>query len=186
MKKTLLEKSYRNLKEGRKKSSGVVLNAQKASVLNFGEYVRYDRIDVVWKKGDAVEEWCFDHKENTKPKLPIQPIVFFSLKSGRLLAAENHGKGENGDAEIEISVCGYGEEDDDVALLELITMPGGYIFQYWNGRTHTPLIHFRGENYEDTLPNLYQEIRSFLVEERKTDNTKERGHEENGLPDFEF
>lgn len=184
MKNELWEKHFKKLREEKKKSSGVLLTSKTARVMNLGEYVRYDRIDVIWKNGDAVEEWCLDNKKNAKPELPTDTIFFLSLKSGRLLAAELHERSEEKNEETEVYVCGYGEEDDDVVLLVLITMPGGYIFQYWNGRTHTPLIHFTGENYEDTLPNLYQEMRTFLVEERKTDETKERGDEVNGLSEL--
>lgn len=186
IKRELWERNFRKLKEEKKKSSGVILTTQTARIMNLGEYVRYDRIDVVWKNGETVEEWCFDNMKNAKSDPPTEPRIFLSLKDGKLLAAELHEKGKEKDGEIEIYVCGYGEEDDDVALLELITLPGGYIFQYWNGRTHTPLIQLRAERYGNALPSLYQEMRSFLVDKRKTNSTEERGHEAYELSDLGF
>lgn len=167
----LCVENYKNLKGGKKKVSALIATPKEFCFMNHGNEIQCKSIRVIWGNGKTVQEWCFDKEDIRQSIFPDKVTIFFWLKRGRVLVAEGVDNGK----EPNVSVGGYDEEDNEMTILLFAHTSEGKILQYYNRSMQTPLIRILGEEYEESLDNLYQGIKSLIVKEELNHGSDDYG-----------
>lgn len=160
-KKELWEENFNNLKGGKKKVSALIASPKGFHLFNCGSELHCQNIKIIWGNGKTVRELCFDKGDIHQNIFPDKAMIFFWLKKGRVLVAEE----TDNDKEPTVYVGGYDEEDNEMTILLFAHISEGKIFQYYNRGMQTPFIRIIGDEYEEMLDNLYQGIKSLIVKE---------------------
>lgn len=153
----LMNESIMDIKEKKKTVSALILTPHGITLINHGQKILCQNIQVILSSKIGNYEWCFNGDNHLDNRFPETVFILFFRKKGRVLLVE-----EEADGDHKVLVGGYDEQDDDLVFLIHIQTEKDRALYYYNKHTKTPFLRLCGREDSDVLGELYQGIKVLL------------------------